>query len=446
MDIFLAFLYALTCTALIYAMASSRELIFSHLGVVAVFSMMYCPIAVLLKSMSYLRDYSSEEIAGALAIHWIFLLAIVCGVAISWSAMVGVRPLGFGRLDELSISHMFTLALVSAVLYFLYFYMNDVSSYSSGNVQVYFEEKDYYRQILSAFSGLSVATIALAFAYALKQSRRAAAAILAALIAMVVVTALSTGARLLIITPLLMVFAALVMTGQRARAFQTMGAVLVILVVVSPIVVFMRENRGAVGSKSEVLSAASGFRFGADRNIFDELMQSVIDRSDLVYVTINMKDLIDRTDYVGWQFYYSVAVAPIPRFIYPDKPFVLSDNGRIDGEISVLAWRSLVGGLGSLTAFGGLVAYREGGWFAVILDGVAAGALFLFLSRWLGRGGFIARLFYLNIFVQIAAAKAPASFFEALASVLGLAPLMLIVFVISRSGLFVRAAPSRRLA
>ncbi len=102
--------------------------------------------------------------------------------------------------------------------------------------------------------------------------------------------------------------------------------------------------------------------------------ESILGRSDLISVTVYMKDYIDNVGYVGWEYYYSVLVSPVPRFLYPDKPYVLSSNGRLDGEISALAWKEIMGGLGSLTAFGGLTAYREGGWLGVVLDGFADGA------------------------------------------------------------------------
>jgi len=444
MDIALAIVYLLLCFCLAWKVCFGRDVIWGHLGVLAIFSVAYYPFPVLLKSWSHLSDYPDANIFGALAIHFVFLVALLAGLSVLWRCRGLIRPLRFEALDGLATRFMFPLAAVASVLYFIYFYTSDLSSYSAEDVTTFFEEKDPYRQILSALAGLLVALIALSFSLALRRGRLLRAATLGGIIGLIVLTSLSTGARIIIITPLIMVFAALFITGQRVKAFQTILAVAAILVTISPLIVYMRENRSAVSSKSAVIDATSGFTYGDSP--FARLVQGVVDRSDLIYVTINLKDLIDRTNYVGWQFYYSVAVVPIPRLVYPDKPYLLSDNGKIDGEISVLAWRTMVGGLGSLTAFGGLVAYREGGWLAVVLDGLAAGAFAAFLARWLGEGGFLARLFYLNLFVQIAAAKAPASFFEMLASFLGVAPLILILHFVSKAPMFVQVGQLRRLS
>jgi hypothetical protein len=125
----------------------------------------------------------------------------------------------------------------------------------------------------------------------------------------------------------------------------------------------------------------------------------------------------------------------VPRFLYPGKPYILSANGKIDGEISVLAWRVMVGGLGSLSAFGGLTAYREGGWAAILVDGLADGAFFFVIARWLGGGGWVARILYANFFVMFVVGKAPSDFFESLTAFLGQVPVMIVLYLISRSPL-----------
>jgi hypothetical protein len=104
----------------------------------------------------------------------------------------------------------------------------------------------------------------------------------------------------------------------------------------------------------------------------------------------------------------------------------------------------MVGGLGSLTAFGGLTAYREGGWIAVILDGLAAGALFAGIARWFGQGGTIARIYYVQFFVLFAVQKAPPCFFEALASFLGQSPVIVLLFLLGKLPLLARGPAPRR--
>jgi hypothetical protein len=271
----------------------------------------------------------------------------------------------------------------------------------------------------------------MALAAAWAETRRYRAIALGSMVVIIVIAAIPASQRLALIAPLISVFIALASSGQAGRALRTLGVTVVVLAVASPFAVYLRDGRR--DSQGQLLSAVdTAENYSVSQTSLLQSLQSIIDRADIVYVTTYMKDYIDNTEYVGWEYYYSVLVVPIPRFIYPAKPYVLSSNGEPDGEISVLAWRAMIGGTGSLSAFGGLTAYREGGWIGIILDGVAAGALFAFLARWLGEGSFVARIFYSSLFVIIAVQRVPPCFFEALSGFLGYAPLLLIIFVISR--------------
>ncbi|WJH39662.1 hypothetical protein N7E02_23310 [Aliirhizobium terrae] len=144
-----------------------------------------------------------------------------------------------------------------------------------------------------------------------------------------------------------------------------------------------------------------------------------------------MKRYIDITPVPGPIYYASVFLIPIPKILIPEKPYLLSVDGTFGGELSNWAWKVLNGGTGSLTAFGGVYAYREGGWLWIGVNGLATGMFFAFLARWLGAGGTAGRFFYALLFVALAVAKVPPSFFEALAAFLGIFPFIVFFYLIS---------------
>jgi hypothetical protein len=226
-----------------------------------------------------------------------------------------------------------------------------------------------------------------------------------------------------------MVLIALFLTGQTKRAVKSIGLLVVILLAVSPFAVFMRSRQLDIRGKERVLTVGEEFSYGDDA--VTTSIRSIIDRADLLGNSIKLKEYIDRHGFVSWQFYYSVLVSPIPRVIFAKKPYVLSSDGTMWGEISVIAWAMDFGGIGSLTAFGGITAYRQGGWIAVCLDGLAAGFCFTVIARWLGRGGLVANVFYIALFPLLAIKRVPPSLFEMLAELLPMLPPMFALFVVN---------------
>lgn len=436
----LALIYAATCLALIGAMVLRRSLLSVHFGVIALFSLGYYPLPVLGKAWTSLAQTSDEKIFSALLIHYLFLCSALVAATLASPRVGAIRPLGFGVLDALVLRHSSLLALVAFGLYLGFVATTPRTSYASEAFDEFFEQKSNIRSILAAVSGFSSGLVSFLFALAARRGEKRAQIVCGAMILTIVALALPLGQRLAAIAPIMMLFAAMATLGQTGKAFRLLIGAVIFLLAVSPFAVHLRQTRRDVsGNFLSASQAAQNYRL--DDNPLAQSLQSILDRSDLVFNTVVMKDEIERTGFVGWRYYYSVVVAPVPRFLYPEKPYVLSDNGAIDGEISVRAWRLAYGTLGSLTAFGGLTAYSEGGWIGVVLDGLALGALFAVLARWLGQGGLLARVFYVNFFVILAVQKVPPAFFEALASILGLAPPILLLFIVSRLRIFVRRAP-----
>jgi hypothetical protein len=427
----LALIYLITCAVLVYRMLARKGLVATQFGVMAVFAIGYYPLPVLFKPMTTLVAYDDDQIFTALALHWLFLIALLVGAAVAQRGVWAIRPLNFGTVDAFVARNLPALAWIGFGVYFVDVATQAQSSYSVEDVSAFFEQKSAIRSVLAGVTDLSVSVIAIAYAAATLSGSRRRQSIFGAMLAVVVVVNLQWGTRLATITPIITLFAAMSVTGQTKKAWRVLAVAVLVLAVVSPFAVYMRDSmRDRQGAMLNATEVAANYQFGD--NPLVRSAQSVLDRSDLIYNTIYMKDYIDREGYVGWEYYYSVLVSPIPRFLYPDKPPLLSSDGTVGGEISALTWRVMVGGLGSLTAFGGLTAYREGGWPAVILDGLADGALFVGIARWFGAGSLVARIFYAMFFVMFAVMKAPPSFLESLTSFLSLSPLVLTIFLASR--------------
>lgn len=442
MSFLLALIYLLTCLGLVWTMVKYRGLVTTQLGVLAIFSLGYYPLPVLFQPISSLAGISDDRIFPALLVHWLFLLSILAGSFLSVGVRRSIRPLTFGVVDGIAQRYRPFIAWCAFGTYLLYSSTVTQTSYAAEDFDAYFETSSNLASILSAFTGLCDAFVALSFASAVTDKDRSQTILYGAMMTVMVLLQLPLGQRLAVLTPIVMLFAAMACAKQFKTAVRVLGVAVLILAIVSPFAVFLREARRSLNGEFLSASEVAG-KFQVSDNPLLQSFESIVDRSDLVYNTVFMKEYIDRTEYVGWQYYYSALVSPIPRVIYPEKPYVLSSTGNLDGEISVLSWQVMIGGLGSLTAFGGLTAYREGGWLAVLIDGVAAGGLFVFVARWLGEGSLLAKMFYVMFFSRFFVAKAPASFFESLVIILGQASVVAILILASMAlGLLMRSRPS----
>ncbi|MCI4679534.1 O-antigen polysaccharide polymerase Wzy [Rhodoblastus acidophilus] len=436
----LALAYVVTCLWLMTLMARRRTVISVHLGTIALFSLGYYPLPVLFKPLSSLAPIPDEKVFYALLIHYLFLCALVISCLGCAKLTRAVPVMNFGALDHIALRHLYRLAWAAFGLYLAYIATTPRTSYGTENFDAFFEQKSNFRSLVSAVAVFASGFICIAYAIASAHGRRRAQFTYGAMIVLLVALALPLGQRLAAIAPIMMLFAAMAVTRQTGRALRILAAAVIFLMAVSPFAVYLREARR--DKSGEFLSAPQvAGHYQVSSNPAFQSFQSIIDRSDLIFNTVFMKDYIDRTGYANWLYYYSVLVSPVPRLIFPDKPYVLSTDGAIDGEISVQAWRLAFGSLGSLTAFGGLTAYREGGWIGVILDGLALGLLFSLLARWLGEGSFLARVFYINFFLLFAVQKVPPDFFEALAGLLGHAPLILALLIVALTPIFTRLPP-----
>ncbi|RYZ75089.1 MAG: O-antigen polysaccharide polymerase Wzy [Lysobacteraceae bacterium] len=431
MDVFLAVLIALLCGGLLIRIAIKPDAPLFHVALMALFTLGYLVLPVMLKGNSGLASYAEREIAGALGIHGLYFLALLAGYFFFLARSGRRRSIDLPRIATLVQRYPARLFYLCLALYLAYFSTNELTSYSAEDFEAYFQDRSLFSSLLAAIAVYCQALMAICLVAAIGNSKRAVVTPMIAAYAVMLVLLLSVGQRLAMIAPCIMLVMAFGLAGQGRRALKIMLATVVALALVSPFAVYLREAESGSRGKDKIVEVGGGFSYGDDP--ITTAVTSVAERADLVLNTLLLKGYIDRTGYVGPQFYYSVLVSPVPRLIIGNKPALLSGDGTPADEISVLAWRLDKGqSTGSLTAFGGITAYRQGGWLAVIIDGVLVGVLGAFMYRWLGSGGPGGQMFYVVLVPLMVVKRVPASLFEALAEILPMLVFIALACVVDR--------------
>lgn len=390
-------------------------------AVLGVFSIGYFQLPIFFIELTPMRSLDPEIVATVAWMALLFHLCVLAGLEFARSRLHNIPPLRLGAIDRTMTANWWVTTAVAATVYLTYILTVETTSYAAENVEAYYADRSAFAGIIAFLAGLALTVIAVNLALAVRDRRRGAVLTGLALLLVIELILLGRGQRLIFIAPLFSVFAAFAAQRQyRAAAVGSLIGV-VALVLVSPFAVVLREARAADRS---VTASTVDFDLGATPG--SALLQSLVDRADGLEVATVLKDHFDRRGGgMNARYYYSVLVIPVPRFLYPTKPQILSDTGEAGGEASVLAWQLRKGNsLGSLTAFGFIIAYREGGWPMVIVNGLAAGAMFGFLLLSFARGGFVAQCFFCIAFVSWSVAKVPPSLWEALVNVLTYLPVL----------------------
>lgn len=427
MDQLLALLYIVTCVILILRMVFGRTVLDCHLGVLGAFSLGYYPLPVLFKSLSNLDYYREDTIFAALSIHYLFLVFLIIGAITGRRLVLLKAPLVLPAMDSVFRDYRLPLSLAAFAIYLTYFSTQRLTSYSADDFEAFFQDRGPFFAIIAMLGHMSLAYLAVSLAACWKAGDRLGLLVTGSMFAFCVAITVTLGQRLIIISPIFILLASLYASGQRRRAMRLLAVGVAVLLLVSPLAVYIRSTSYERQGTGE--SALQNFKY--EGGLVESSFRSIVDRADLIYVTIAMKPYIDAAPAPGFIYYLSVLLIPIPRLIIPDKPYLLSVDGTVGGELSNWSWIVLNGGTGSLTAFGGLYAYREGGWVWLCINGMLTGLFYAFLARWLGGGGFVGRFFYALLFVDLAVAKVPPSLFEALAAVLGVFPFVLVPIILS---------------
>lgn len=398
------------------------------MAVGAVFTIGYYGLPILLIERSTLRFLPAYELATTIGMSTLYFIALSIGVMIVMRRKWGQNSIvSFGPLDRWLDDNWWPVTIASNVMVVYYVANTGLTSYQFESYDAFVASKSVWSSIIAFFSTLLQAFTALNFVKALKSGQKIRIAVAGAgLVAQLGFIAMGAH-RTLFIAPFLFVIASMVMLRQNRMAGMTLLVAIAALLAYSPFAVMLRS--GSWNGTQDVL--AENFSYGEDP--IDEMLQSIVDRGDILQSNSILKAHTDANGFVGWQYYYSVLVLPVPRFIYPNKPFVLSDTGDMNGEASILAWHLSVSSKpGSLTAFGGIVAYREGGWIWLTINGLLNGMLMAYLLTLMSRGQFLGQAFYILGFFSWAVRKVPPSLMETMSTVLTYLPVIIVLALIGQ--------------
>lgn len=441
MDYLYCTLMLLACCYCIVAMYTSNDGRYHLIGVVALFSIGYYVLPVIFKDYSGLDRIEPSRLAESVLMCLSFFLSMIIGntlVDYIFRA-TGMSGFAFGVLDENFVRHRYFVFIISYICWISYVATSPLTSYGSDDIDTFFLERDQFSGTLSAIAGYALGAMATVLALEIAGGTRTNALWMGTLFISCIASVLFTAQRLAVITPVFTLVAALAVCGASTVSRKLLFGGIAFLVAISPLMVFVREFQANGISGQDKFNVASGqFDFG-EASTIKKLLLSIMQRADLLEVVTYLKDYIDATGHVSAQYFQSVIYSFVPRLIAGPKPFPLSDDGTVWGSISVIAWNLLSGnGIGSLSAFGAISAYWEGGWIWLPINGFLTGATFALIFRSLGYGSILARCLFASIFVTVCVRNVPPSFFElivALSSNLIVIILLLLLHLATRKRL-----------
>lgn len=398
------------------------------MAVGAIFTIGYYGLPILLIERSTLRFLPAYELATTIGMSALYFVMLSIGVIIVMRRKWGQKSeFAFGPLDRILEDHWWPVTIIANLACLYYLATASQTIYQFESYDAFVASRSVWSSIIAFFSTLLQAFTALNFVKAMQNGQKVRIAVAGAgVVAQLALSAMGAH-RTLFIAPFLFVIASMVMLRQNRMAGITLLVAIAALLAYSPFAVMLRS--GSWNGTQDVV--AENFSYSEDP--IDEMLQSIVDRGDILQSNSILKAHTDANGVVGWQYYYSVLVLPVPRFLYPNKPFVLSDTGDMNGEASILAWHLAVSSApGSLTAFGAIVAYREGGWIWLTINGLLNGMLMAYLLTLMSRGQYLSQAFYILGFFNWAVRKVPPSLMETMAVVMTYLPVIIVLALVGQ--------------
>lgn len=428
MHLVLALIFICICAGLLVIAIWRPGALTAFWAASGLFSIGYYGLPMLLIERSTLRYLPEAEISGTIGMALLFLVGMLVGFAAQASRSVK-STVGFrlSHFDDLLERYWWPGAIASNAIIIAHSAMRTQTFYQVASVDDFIAGRSAFEGLLGFASTFAQAFSALYFVRALQRGDKLRIGASGGAVLVQIMLVMGAGQRLILITPVLLVMAAMVVSRNFKMAGATLGAGIIFLLVISPFTVAIRS--GAWNSSQE--TQAKSFTYG--ENAFDSMLQSIVDRGDVLQNMATLKAYVDANGTVGPAYYLSVLTIPVPRAIYPEKPYVLSDTGTLDGEASILAWRLTVGPtVGSLTAFGSIIAYREGKWLWIPVNGFLTGLLMAFLLTWFQRSGIIGHAFFCMAFFNWAIRKVPPSLMEVMVDVMTYLPVIVVLWIANR--------------
>lgn len=384
------------------------------IGLLGIFGLGHYVLPVVFRPLSSLQLVRDDDLFLALLISGLYFL--VLGIGFLWSGRLvrGSSPADQTNsgLDALLIQRPGATFAVFGTIYFAYLANSVQTIYQAGGVEDYISQQDTFDAAFAMLASFCSSGMALMLAYmAKKRGESARFAVMLGAYLLSLILLLSTAQRSALITPVIALAVAFGLVGHvRAMKFTIIGGLL-LLVVASPFLVLMRDSPGLQTSSISLSALVEQSSTGEVPMVF---VQSMVDRADVLNNMVNLKRHIDIYGFANAQYFYSILVSYIPGFLNPGKPTVMSVTGSIDGHISVISWQieRRASDIGSLTVFGPMVAYHEGGWLWLMINGFLTGIAINLLYAWLGVGRYWHRILYISIFPMLCVTNVPPSIFQ----------------------------------
>jgi hypothetical protein len=411
MDYIILFLFVILILYAVKKMLITTSTLWLMIGLIGIFSIGYYILPVLFKTQSGLNKFDEYLLSEVLIMSLFFFFFIILG-AISGENYFNKKKLGlkYDMLNGIFSRNYKIIFFISLIIWIIYYMNVSITSYNVDDTEAYFREQNTFAGIIAFFSNFAMAAMALIVALMFSkgdESNKNKYLYLLIFLGLSLLL-LSTAQRFAVIKPIFMLVAAFYIFGNKKMSLKLMAFGIVFLFVISPLMVFLREFDRTQATTQTIETMKKFQQSSKAKSSFE----SILDRADLLKVMINLKKYFEKPYYKfdPIQYYSSVIASFIPKIIYPYKAYPLSDTGTIDGELSVIAWKQMVGrSIGSLTAFGSISAYREGGYIWVLINGFLVGYLFSFINSFLTRGDLIGKFLFITLFVTLCVKNVPPS-------------------------------------
>jgi len=412
MNIILVTLFFGLCLYTIKKLISTASTLWLMIGIIGSFSIGYYVLPILFQDEAGLSKFLSSDVTEVLLMSLLFFFFIIMGAIITENKLQNKKfSLFLNMIDGIFIRNYQVIYFIGLLIWLLYFFNTNLTSYAVEDSVAYFKQQSSTAGLIAFLSNFGMAGMAIGVAiiYKDQNTTKIKKILFFAIYLSLTILLLSTAQRLAVLKPIFMLVAAFYMFDNKKLSLRLILFGVLFLFIISPFMVFLREfdRKSATGQTMETL-----VKYKQTGNITSTAFQSIIDRADLLKVMIKLKKYFDRDfqQFNHEQYFYSLFTAFIPKLIYPDKPYPLSDTGTIKGEISVVAWKVHgLSSMGSLSAFGAISAYREGGYIWMLLNGFLVGFLFAVINKFLGSGGVTAKFLLVSLFVTLCVKNIPPS-------------------------------------
>lgn len=404
--------FTLICVYFIALAVRGQDARHLVLGVLGLFALGHYVLPVLFRPLSHLRLIDDDDLFVVLFMSCLFFLALAAGFRSSARLARASSPTTRRRsgLDALLFRWPGATFAIFAGLYVVYLANSLQTIYQAGSVENFISQQGTLDAGLATLGGLAASGMAVTLAYVATLGRSLRFVVMLGLYLLSLLMLISTAQRAAIITPLISLAVAFALFERAHATKTTIAGAILLLIVSSPFLVLMRGNADLAGS-TPTLATLTGPDLSS--GLLFSFLVSILDRADGLLNMVSLKRDIDTNGFANTEYFYSLLVKYIPSFMYPGKPTAMSVTGAIDGHLSVIAWRVVLGtdSVGSLTVFGPITAYHEGGWPWLVMNGFLTGAAFNLLYNWLAVRSHWRRIIYISIFPSLCVENVPPSIF-----------------------------------